>query len=133
LPWKNVIKGIAKGNYPQINYDVDSDREMKDLNLKQVDKDIIMANEGMLNDRIIHAAHQLLRMQFPKFEGGYSTLLVQRQCFPLVTSDRCSGMSMTKTTIQTHSALQSDRCSGMSMTNTTIQVFFPFSLANILC
>lgn len=33
---------------------------VKELNLKQVDKDIIMAKEGMLNDRIIYAAHKLL-------------------------------------------------------------------------
>lgn len=65
---------------------------VKDLYLKQVDKDIIMAKEGMLNDRIICAAHKLLRMQFPAFEGCYSTLLVQRHSFPSVTSDHCSGM-----------------------------------------
>ncbi len=65
---------------------------IKDLDLKQVDKEIIVAKEGMLSDRHIYAAHKLLRMQFPKFEGFYSTLLIQRQCFPAVTSSRCSGM-----------------------------------------
>ena len=65
---------------------------IKDLDFKLVHKDIILAKKGMLSDRHIYAAHKLLHRQFPKFEGFYSTLLVQHQCFPSVTSDHCSGM-----------------------------------------
>ncbi len=66
---------------------------IKDLDFKQVDKDIIVAKEGILSDRHIYAAHKLLHRQFPKFEGFYSTLLVQRHS---VTSDHCSGMCVNR-------------------------------------
>lgn len=65
---------------------------IKDLDLRQFDKDVIAAKAGMLSDRHIYAAHKLLHIQFPKFEGFHSTLLIQHQCFPSVTSDLCSGM-----------------------------------------
>ena len=64
---------------------------VKDLNLKQADKDIIMTSASMLNDRHMYAAHKLLCIQFPKFEGCYSTLLVQGHCFPPVTNTDSSG------------------------------------------
>ena len=42
---------------------------VKDLDLRTGDKDVILAESGMLSDRHMYAAHKLMRMQFPNIEG----------------------------------------------------------------
>ncbi len=61
------------------------------LGLTQQDKKEIEGKSSMLNDRHMHAAHKLLRMQFSRVEGCSSTLLIQLKSFPSITSDCSSG------------------------------------------
>ena len=46
---------------------------VKDLDLRTGDKDVVLAESGMLSDRHMYAAHKLMRMQFPNIKGCYST------------------------------------------------------------
>ncbi len=69
-----------------------ADMWVKYLDLRHVDKDVIAAKAGMLSDTHMYAAHKLLRLQFPHLEGCYTTLLVQKMSYPLVTSEHCSGI-----------------------------------------
>ncbi len=55
------------------------------------EKEVILAARGMLSDRHMHAAHKLIRWQFPNIEGCYSTLFVQNMSFPAVTSSKATG------------------------------------------
>ena len=50
---------------------------VKDLDLRQIDKNVIAGKTGMLTDRPKYAAHKLLHQQFPDIEGCHSTLLAQ--------------------------------------------------------
>ena len=68
---------------------------VKDLDLRTGDKDVVLAESGMLSDRHMYAAHKLMRMQFPNIEGCYSTLLVQKMSFPAVTSSEATGIIST--------------------------------------
>ncbi len=65
---------------------------VKDLDLRTGDKDVILAESGLLSDRHMHAAHKLMRMQFPNIEGCYSTLLVQKMSFHAVTNSEATGI-----------------------------------------
>ena len=65
---------------------------VKDLDLRQIDKNVIAAKTGMLTDRHMYAAHKLLHQQFPDIEGCHSTLLAQTKSFPPVNSSQSSGM-----------------------------------------
>ncbi len=72
---------------------------VKDSDLRQTDRDVIVANAGMLNDKHMHAVHKLLHMQFPHLEGCHSTLLVQLRSFPPVTTTKCTGIFIMKESI----------------------------------
>ena len=65
---------------------------VKDLDLRTGDKDVVLAESGMLSDCHMYAAHKLMRMQFPNIEGCYSTLLIQKMSFPAVTSSEATGI-----------------------------------------
>ncbi|XP_064383224.1 uncharacterized protein LOC135348618 isoform X3 [Halichondria panicea] len=67
---------------------------VKDLDLRTGDKDVVLAESGMLSDRHMYAAHKLMRMQFPNIEGCYSTLLVQKMSFPAVTSSEATAVQI---------------------------------------
>ena len=49
---------------------------IEDLNLKESDKIAIQSGD-CLNDHHMHAAHEMLRKQFPHVDGLQSTLLCQ--------------------------------------------------------
>ncbi len=58
-----------------------------------MEKDVILADKGMLTDRHMHAAHTLIGRQFPEIEGCSSTLLVQKMTFSAVTKRESKGMA----------------------------------------
>ena len=59
--------------------------------LKTLDLNVLSAIGGMLSDKHMRAAHQLLSMQFLKFEGCYNTLLAQLKAFPPVSNNQGPG------------------------------------------
>ena len=59
---------------------------MDNLDLKNHDR-FVIEEGGLLNDRHMHAAHQLLRKQFPLLNGLQSTLLIQSNGFSPVASN----------------------------------------------
>ncbi|XP_064406458.1 uncharacterized protein LOC135351399 [Halichondria panicea] len=61
---------------------------LKTLDLNLFDKQVLSAIGGMLSDKHMRAAHQLLSMQFLKFEGCYNTLLAQLKAFPPVSNNQ---------------------------------------------
>ncbi|XP_064383396.1 uncharacterized protein LOC135332020 [Halichondria panicea] len=67
---------------------------VKDLDLRTGDKDVVLAESGMLSDCHMYAAHKLMRMQFPNIEGCYSTLLIQKMSFPAVTSSEATAVQI---------------------------------------
>ena len=69
----------------------DSDYWVKDLGLTFEDKRVLETDGVKLSDKHMHAAHKLLRIQFPKLQGCNSTLLLQLKSFPSVTDASCSG------------------------------------------
>ena len=63
---------------------------LKTLDLNLFDKQVLSAIGGMLSDKHMRAAHQLLSMQFLKF-GCYNTLLAQLKAFPPVSNNQGPG------------------------------------------
>ena len=67
---------------------------LKNLDLRLFDKQVLSATGGMLSDKHMHAAHELLSMQFLNFEGCHNTLLAQLKAFPSVTNNQGPGKAM---------------------------------------
>ena len=63
-----------------------SDFWLRDLDLRYRDKAAVRANGGMLCDRHMHAANQLLSQQYPHLQGLHSTLFQSKEFPPLEMS-----------------------------------------------